>query len=351
MSGEEYRRQRDLLNWAEQQQAAQAQQGAAQQAAMEPYGESSYIKYVGDMARGQGGPSAAQIQASQNLAQAIAQSRGMAAAQRGINPALAARQAAMGQAGLAQQGATEAAKLRAAEQLGALGAWGEQVSGKRAAAAQLESARISGQMAKDIEASRGQRSMFGGLLGGVAGAFIGGPAGAAAGASIGSQMAYGGEIPESQMNLKPTHDNQGCYACGGPVRHMAAGGMPMLEAGGSTVRPPLPPPSKMPAYGAALSSVGKALQKDYGSSDPNAIIQSTLGYGYGGAVNMTGGGKVPGQAQYAGDTLANDTVPAMLSPKEIVIPRSIALADDAGDKAKAFVEAIRSKYSEGKKAY
>lgn len=56
------------------------------------------------------------------------------------------------------------------------------------------------------------------------------------------------------------------------------------------------------------------------------------------------GMKVPGKANVPGkDTLKNDTVPAMLSPGEIVIPKSIAEAHDAPQKAMAFVQAIQAK--------
>lgn len=54
-----------------------------------------------------------------------------------------------------------------------------------------------------------------------------------------------------------------------------------------------------------------------------------------GGVMMQAGG-VPGQAEHAGDNYANDKVPAMLSPGEVVVPRSV-IAD--GPKAAAhFVE-------------
>lgn len=49
------------------------------------------------------------------------------------------------------------------------------------------------------------------------------------------------------------------------------------------------------------------------------------GYGMGGMQNSPG----------------NDSVPAMLSPGEVVLPKSIVNSDDPGEKAKAFVEAIK----------
>lgn len=59
------------------------------------------------------------------------------------------------------------------------------------------------------------------------------------------------------------------------------------------------------------------------------------------ATGMSGGGPVLGRARAAGDSASNDTVPAMLSPGEIVLPRSVAQDDDAPEKAAAFVAAIK----------
>lgn len=53
--------------------------------------------------------------------------------------------------------------------------------------------------------------------------------------------------------------------------------------------------------------------------------------------------EVPGTAKFKGDTRSNDTVPAVLSPGEIVLPRTVAQSKDAPNKAKDFVAAIKSK--------
>lgn len=53
---------------------------------------------------------------------------------------------------------------------------------------------------------------------------------------------------------------------------------------------------------------------------------------------MQRGGTVPGQANVAGDSPKNDTVHAMLSPGEIVIPRT--LAEDP-ERAKKFIEQLQ----------
>lgn len=61
------------------------------------------------------------------------------------------------------------------------------------------------------------------------------------------------------------------------------------------------------------------------------------------ALNMKSGGTVPGQAKVAGDSYANDTVPAMLSPGEVVIPRHIMQGSNPADAAKRFVAAVLAK--------
>lgn len=60
------------------------------------------------------------------------------------------------------------------------------------------------------------------------------------------------------------------------------------------------------------------------------------------------GKMVPGDAKVKGNSLKNDRVPAMLSPKEIILPRSVTMHPDAPEKAKKFVEAVLKK-NRGKK--
>ncbi len=62
------------------------------------------------------------------------------------------------------------------------------------------------------------------------------------------------------------------------------------------------------------------------------------------------GGEIKGRAQYSGDTRSNDTVPALLSPGEIVLPRSVAQDEDAPEKSKKFVEAIKKQKKPAGKA-
>lgn len=60
-----------------------------------------------------------------------------------------------------------------------------------------------------------------------------------------------------------------------------------------------------------------------------------------GSVAAAHGAMVPGKAQVKGDSPKNDTVKAKLSPGEIVLPRSVTQSEDAGNKAKEFVESLK----------
>lgn len=64
-------------------------------------------------------------------------------------------------------------------------------------------------------------------------------------------------------------------------------------------------------------------------------------------IKLNEGGTVPGKATKKGDHIENDTVPAMLSPGEIVIPRSVV---DKGEKAMVgFIKGIQAMESDDKK--
>lgn len=72
-------------------------------------------------------------------------------------------------------------------------------------------------------------------------------------------------------------------------------------------------------------------------------INSGIYGGIGGAVLslLSAGGPVPGKARVFGDDSANDTVPAMLSPGEIVLPRSVTNSENPEAAAAAFVQAVK----------
>lgn len=237
--------------------------------------------------------------------------------------------------------------------------------------------------------AQGQQAIFGGFMSGLSGAGAS-SMGGGGGGGMGSAMGSGGGGAAA------------AGAKGGMVKGYADGGqigdnpqIQMPEMGAEFTAPP-PPPSlgvntnlsspNGPMSGdqsGPMSFVGKFLQNSmYGAGqnmtggtigqpataqstyvDPNAN-QGQIGSGIGaGTAAMkkggydqghlikelatmgfgASGGKVKGSAQVDGDSLKNDKVPAMLSPGEIVIPRSVAQSEDAPDKSKAFVEAVLSK--------
>lgn len=101
---------------------------------------------------------------------------------------------------------------------------------------------------------------------------------------------------------------------------------------------------------AAQSNLQGTLGADQlNTSLANSSAQSTgglLGGIFGGVGSVLGagkakGGRIPGKAQVPGDSPANDTVPIMASPDEIMLPRSVTLAKDAPEKAKEFVKHLQ----------
>jgi hypothetical protein len=100
-----------------------------------------------------------------------------------------------------------------------------------------------------------------------------------------------------------------------------------------------------PAGGAAGSAAGGALANTISPgarvadvAPPQDYSDDMLSY-----EPMAHGGQVPT------DSIQRDTVPAMLSPGEIVLPRSVAQSEDAPDRAAEFVAAIKAQKSGGAK--
>jgi len=87
------------------------------------------------------------------------------------------------------------------------------------------------------------------------------------------------------------------------------------------------------------TAAGAVIGGIYGGAG-GAEAGAKIGNKVGGAAR---GREIEGRANYSGDTRSNDTVPAMLSPGEIVLPRSVAQAEDAPEKSKKYVEAIKSR--------
>jgi hypothetical protein len=86
-----------------------------------------------------------------------------------------------------------------------------------------------------------------------------------------------------------------------------------------------------------VANAGLPTGQDYqNAKDPNNQGLSTLFSPSGG---LAFGGEVPGEATMPGDHDANDTVPLNVRPGSVVLPRTVAMAENAPDKAVKFVRA------------
>jgi hypothetical protein len=194
-----------------------------------------------------------------------------------------------------------------------------------------------------------QWSNIGSGVGNIAGGFLGGSGGGAGGAAGGSAgggapggsggggmgdmmggigamfaahggevpcYSFGGHVPKAEDKYVRTYGNgydaPNNYADGGSILD------PSLTVG------PKPTPPSQSSNSGGGDMIGQA-----------ASLLPMI------AMLASQGGKVPGKGKVPGDNYKNDTVPARLSPKEIVIPRSISMSDDAPEKAKRFVQNIK----------
>lgn len=247
-------------------------------------------------AQGTGGPSAAQLQMQAGVDQASNQAMGVAAAQRGMSPALAARQAQQAGAQMSQQANQQAGILRAQEQLNA----------QQAAGSMLASQRNARMQAAGIDAQG-----FEGAADRSAGAFK----------SLGSALATGGTM--SSGGIVPG------YAEGGMVAQSIQAKPDFLNAlavsiGQNVAQNMTRNPAR--AEGTNLSGLGSKVSTymDSGSGggaptgSANGLAQVLS------PTALSNGGTVPGNAKVPGDSLKNDVVDVKLSPGEIVVPRTVA---------------------------
>ncbi len=263
-----------------------------------------------------GGPGAQLInqQLQQANAQNIAQNAGMVASQRGINPALAARISAQNAAQSGQQTAATAAQLGLQNQL----------------------------------AARGQLA---GILGGQENLYTG-----AAGNTLGNVTNSGFQAGLGLGNLE--NQNLGTIGNLNTAQNQnlvsASLGAQGINAQTAAQNAQLAQQAQATNAGVAAGNqqagiAGEQIKAGVASGNQQSkdkILGGVLqGAGAAGAAaaGAAHGAEIPGEASVAGDSEANDTVPTMLSPKEIVLPRSVTLAEDAPEKAAEFVAALKGK--------
>lgn len=277
----------DYTSYADAIRRAQEQQALAQQQ------QNAQIAQLQGTANGQG-PSVAQGMLQQATDQNIRAGAAQLGGARGVNPALAARLVSQNQLAAGQQMAGQGAVLRSQEQMGAQSALAQALAQKRAQdmgmfgqAGGLQNQQNTGIMQNSFGAqglNAGVEAQNAKASNDMNAAVMGGITGAvtgAAGAAAG--MAEGGQVPGPARNI--THVT----------------GKPKFAFADSGYSP------------------------------------------YVHAILMRKGGRVPGRASVPGNSPRNDTVPAMVSPGEVVLPRTVAMAGDAPKRAAAFVAALKKR--------
>lgn len=261
-----------------------------QQNQQQIYGQQQQlVQALQAQAAGQG-PNPAQAQYMQNVQNNVANAQGLAASQRGINPALAAKMGSNIGAQANQQAAAQSGLMQAEQQLGAqanLGNLYGQMQTGNLGNQQLYNQMYGNAQGLNAKTAESNTQAHAQLLGSILGA-------AGKGAAMGA--AHGGIVPN--------------YADGGMITNSG----------------------QMPSLFQTLQSMEQPKQMNMG-----------------GMTNYKMGGHVSGKAKISGDSPKNDTVPAMLSPGEAVIPRSVMNSEDAPDKARDFIAALLAHQKMGKK--
>lgn len=240
-------------------------------------------------------PSLGQLQLRQATDQNTAQAAGAIASQKGINPGLGARLIAQNQAGIQQQAAGQSAMTAFQQQQAQLA---------RQQQAQGQLASLYGQQQQGVLSQAGLGAQMYGTAAGAQNAQNAGILQNSFGAQqLSAQGALANQQAHNQATMSSNQVNAGVAQANAAANASMASGVLSGIAGA----------------GAAAMTGGAS------------------------AAFMAGGGLVDGNARVSGNSLRNDTVPAMLSPGEIVLPRSVVQDEDAEEKAAAFVKAIKAK--------
>lgn len=342
--------------------------------------QSSVFNQLQGVANGTG-PNPAQAQLAQATGANTANQAALMAGQRGAgaNVGLIARQAAQ-QGGANQQNAAgQAATMQANQSLNALNQLGglatQQVNQNQNAitglnqATQGEQNAILGSIGQQNNANVGMQSSINkansdiaginagkqdGLLGGALGGL--GTAGlmAATGglsAAIPAAQKVASNASQSQLGANTNYGGLGSMASmgfgatGGVVGEHQIGNNPVATADNATAKP-------------KDSHAGLEFLKGILAMPKHMESTMATPYAHGGTAqpmkpmptdkpmqNMKSGGHVAGKPKVSGakNTLKNDTVPAVLSPGEIVLPRSVTQSSDPVTAAAHFVHAVMAK--------
>lgn len=264
------------------------------------------------------GPNPAQAALAQNTGANVASQAALAAGQRGAagNVGLMSRQIGQQGAGIQQNAVGQAATLQAQQQLAAQQQLQQQQAAMQNVAGQQVANTQTGYNALN-QATQGNQSN---LLGAIQGQNN---------ANVSMQQNL------NNVNASIAQGNQGFQKSltSGLLGGLGVGaqsqvaGMMGGGGGGGVASASTPGLASSGAYGPAYAKGGEV------TSGP----RSNVGKHLHGVMNAKSGGNVPGKANVQGDSGANDTVPAMLSPGEIVVPRSAA---SNPDKAASFAKRV-----------
>ncbi len=292
---------------------------------------------LGQQAQGQGpGQQLIAQQAGNNVSQQAA----LMASQRGAsaNPGMVARQAAQAAAPAQQQALNAQAGLTLQSQ-GALGNQQAQMANQALQAQSILQGATASQNSANL-AAQGINAQVAGQNAQTNAQVIGGLISGGAGA-LAHVFNKGGEVPR--------------YAAGGNVQPMGIqnyaspqapslglqSGFGGLQSLGATLAGPQQTAQAQP-MGNPYAGSGFTPEEMQLESNRQAMQQQG-----GIPMNEKAGGPIPGKAQVQGDSEKNDTQPAMLSPGEVVLPRSVTQGGNVEKKAIEFLRHLKGNKERG----
>lgn len=352
------------------------------------------------------GPNPAMLEAQQMNENAIKSNAGTVASMKGISPALAQRMAAQNAATMQQGAANQGAITQANQQLAVQNALGN-LYGSQANQSMGQQSTLQNALAAYNNANVGMQSNLNNTNQATSAQNAATNAGLIGGAMQGvsglMSLSKGGVVPNQKPAVKgydmggpvtpaPAMGNWG-FNDMAPVDNDAVMGMTSqyINAGGKALDQGLSSVGENLSLSKLMGSGGGGEQDGQqmagGAGDAGGITGggmmspgAEMGGGEGGGLALlalaskggeindhmthmakiyhpnfkgnaklkSAGGKVPGQAKVKGDSSKNDTVPTMLSPGEIVLPRSVTQSKDPVKAAADFVaEKLREKQGSG----
>lgn len=338
-----------------------------------------------------GGPSVASTQLASTTGANVANQAALMAGQRGTgaNAGLLAREIAQQGASTQQNAAGQAAVLRAQEiinarqqlaglsnnqisqQTGLQGQIGQQITGAENAntnlfgtaaganTAQNNTSVANYGMAQGINADTANKNAaalqkgMGGLMNGAGSALAalaeGGEvpvkkmADGGASSPLGLQTSIPDTATPSSNSTPPASSGLKALGAGMQGYGQVVGG---IQPKAATSQPATQPNGPQSSVGKFFQGMGNT------TASANEISKaSATGYAKGGPIigeyYAAKGKEVPGKAKVKGDSLKNDTVPALLSPGEIILPREVAQSPNAAQESAKFVAAVKAKKRRG----